>query len=150
MQSFIPTFDSVASRLTTLGYPQTAAANLDALATCHDQLIVMLNADPHQFPEVADNAVIVPEVLKTLPGHTCQVCWANSADSREMAARFGVLKFPALVFLRGGEYTGVIVGLMDWPEVVHRFAELLAAPTRRPPSVGIPVNRATPAGACQS
>ena len=39
---------------------------------------------------------------------------------------------------------------MDWPEVVHRFAELLAAPTRRPPSVGIPVNRATPAGACQS
>lgn len=149
MQSFIPTFDHVAHRLTALGYPQTDAANLDALAASHDHLIVMLNADPHQFPEVADNAVIVPEVLKTLP-ITCQVSWANPADSRELATRFGVLKFPALVFLRGGEYTGVIIGLMDWPEVVHRFAELLAAPARRPPSVGIPVHRATPAGACQS
>ncbi|MBP7579785.1 MAG: hypothetical protein KA757_02060 [Vogesella sp.] len=148
MQSYIPTFDSVATRLAALGYSQTDAANLDTLATAHPQLVLMLNADPHQHPEVADNAIIVPEVLKSLPGATPHVCWADPAASRTLASRFGVLKYPALVFLRGGQYTGVIVGLMDWPDVVHRFAELLAAPARRPPSVGIPVTSPT-SGACQ-
>ena len=148
MQSYIPTFDSVALRLDALGYSQTDAAKLDALAAEHPQLVLMLNADPHQHPEVADNAIIVPEVLKSLPGAAPHVCWADPAASRTLASRFGVLKYPALVFLRGGQYTGVIVGLMDWPDVVHRGAELLAAPSRRPPSVGIPVTSPT-SGACQ-
>src|SRR5574343_414459 len=113
MQSYIPTFDSVATRLAALGYSQTDAANLD-----------------------------------TLPGAAPHICWADPAASRTLASRFGVLKYPALVFLRDGQYTGVIVGLMDWPDVVHRFAELLAAPARRPPSVGIPVTSPT-SGACQ-
>lgn len=148
MQSYIPTFDTVASRLAALGYTETDAATLDALAAAHPQLVLMLNADPHQHPEVADNAIIVPEVLKSLPGPAPHICWANPAASRTLASRFGVLKYPALVFLRDGGYTGVIVGLMDWPDVVHRFAELLAAPVRRPPSIGIPVTSHT-SGACQ-
>lgn len=147
MQSFIPTFDSVANRLAALGYQQTDAANLDALAARHPQLIVMLSADPHQFPEVADNAVIVPEVLKALPADSFSVCWATPDASRDIAKRYGVLKYPALVFLRGGDYVGVIVGLMDWPDIVHRFNDMLSAPARRPPSVGIPVT-STNAGAC--
>ena len=103
MQSYIPTFDSVALRLDALGYSQTNAAKLDALAAEHPQLVLMLNADPHQHPEVADNAIIVPEVLKSLPAPQPHICWADPAASRTLASRFGVLKYPALVFLREGQ-----------------------------------------------
>lgn len=148
MISYIPTFDSIATRLAALGYGETDAAGLAALAAGHEHLIVMLSADPHQFPEVADNAIIVPEVLKALPDAGFHVCWANPQHSRDIAQRYGVLKYPALVFLRHGEFVGMIVGLMDWPDIVHRFAELRVAPVRRPPSVGIPVSSAAGAGAC--
>lgn len=138
--------DSLMARLAALGYAQLDADTLDAHARDQVRLMLMLSADPVKYPEVADNAVIVPEIMKALPAAVCPVAYADLAQSALIARRFGVLKFPALLFLCHGEYVGVIAGLRDWPDIVHETAAMLVAPTRRPPSVGIPVAQAKQGG----
>lgn len=138
--------DNLLARLAERGYHAVCADGLDALAADSRHLIVMLNEDPVKYPEVLDNPVIVPEVLREFPAGTFDVAYADIAESRKIARRFGVLKFPALLFLREGQYLGVIVGLLDWPDVVRAFADKLTAEARRPPSVGIPVSIAQQGG----
>jgi len=38
-----------------------------------------------------------------------------------------------LVFLRGGEYLGVITGIKDWAEYGQEFARILASEPGQPP-----------------
>jgi hypothetical protein len=87
----------------------------------------MLNADPVKYPEVLDNVVIVPEVLREFPADTFRVAYADLPASQAIAKRFGILKFPALLFLRQGEYVGIIAGLQDWR------TSCTALPTSSPP-----------------
>jgi hydrogenase-1 operon protein HyaE len=142
------TLSPLLDRLAQHGYRQIGADALDDVAVASQQLLVMLNADPQKYPEVFDNAVIVPEVLREFPAGSFEVVYADSDDSRRIAARFGIVKFPALLFLRHGAYLGVIAGLLDWPDIVAAFAAQLGAEPRRPPSVGIAVNAAPSAGGC--
>lgn len=127
------------ARLAGLGYKEVTLDNLEAIASEHPHTLVMLSDDPVKYPEVMDNVVIVPEVLKALPEGSFFPVYANLAESKAIAKKYGVIKFPALVFLRGTDYVGLIGGLMDWPDIVHAFASKLKATTQRPPSVGIPV-----------
>ena len=140
--------DNLLQRLADSGYQAVDADGLDPLASATPNLIVMLNADPVKYPEVLDNVVIVPEVLREFPAGTFHVAYADLPASQAIAKRFGILKFPALLFLRQGEYVGIIAGLQDWPDIVHSFADKLTAPTRRPPSVGIPVTSASNEKGC--
>jgi hydrogenase-1 operon protein HyaE len=140
--------DILLQRLAFTSYPQTDADGLDSLAAATPHLIVMLNADPVKYPEVLDNVVIVPEVLREFPADTFHVAYADLPASQRIAKRYGILKFPALLFLRQGEYVGIIAGLLDWPDIVHAFADKLTAPTRRPPSVGIAVTSASNEKGC--
>ena len=140
--------DTLYQRLTQTGYRRIDADGLDACAAACDHLLVMLNEDPVKYPEVMDNAVIVPEVLREFPAGTFDVVFADSAESRRIAQRYGIVKYPALLFLRRGDYLGTIVGLMDWPDIVRAFADTLRGAPRRPPSVGIPVAAAPRQGGC--
>jgi hydrogenase-1 operon protein HyaE len=135
-------------RLTRQGYRRIDADALDAVAAGSTHLLVMLNEDPLKYPEVLDNAVIVPEVLREFPAGTLDVAFADEAESRRIAQRFGIVKFPALLFLRRGDYLGVIAGLLDWPDLVRAFADRLGGEPCRPPSVGIPVSAASPKEGC--
>ncbi|MBV8047919.1 MAG: hypothetical protein JO171_12230 [Paludibacterium sp.] len=138
MTSHPTLFDRLAAR----GYRAVDADKLDRLAADSEHLLLMLNADPLHYPEVLDNAVIVPEVLREFPAGTFTVAYADIAHSRRIAERYGVIKFPALLFLRRGAYLGAISGLLDWPDIVRAVADLLHAEPRRPPSVGIAVTGA--------
>lgn len=137
---------SLYERLAQQGYRQVDDTTLDAVAADCAHLVLMLNEDPVKYPEVLDNAVIVPEVRREFPAGSFEVAFADSAASRRIAQRFGIVKFPALLFLRRGDYLGVIVGLLDWPEIVQAFADKLRGEVRRPPSVGIPVATAQKGG----
>ena len=134
-----PAAPDLLARLQQLGYRQIEAEQLAAVAAECPLLLVMLNEDPLKHPEVMDNAVIVPQVLREFPAGAFQVAYADAPHSRSIAQMFGIVKFPALVFLRQGEYVGAILGLLNWSEVVPAFADKLTAAARRPPSVGIPV-----------
>jgi len=137
---------SALSRLAQQGYQPVDAEHLDALALQSPMLVVMLNEDPLKYPEVLDNLVIVPQVLREFASGTFQVAYADQVHSRRIAQRFGIVKYPALLFLRQGEYVGVITGLMNWPDIVQAFADKLTAATSRAPSVGIAVTVAANPG----
>ena len=101
--------------------------------------------DPVRFREVPDVAVILPELRRSaLCPFRIGVLPPPIANAQ--AARYAVRRWPALVFLRGGEWLGNVEGLRDWSEYLAAVNELLAGPTRPLPARVIPV--AAPASGC--
>ena len=140
---------TMATRWQGLGYQALTATTLDQIVAEQVQGIwLILTTDPKQVPEVFDYAVILPEVWKHLGHPDTPIYWATPNDSRSIAQRYGVLKFPALLRLRPEGYVGALISVLDWPEMVERVAYLAQAPVSRPPSIGIAV-RANH-GSCQA
>jgi hydrogenase-1 operon protein HyaE len=131
--------EALLSRLARCGYTRVDAGQFDRFSAATPLLLLMLNEDPRKYPEVADNAVIVPEALRTFPADTFTVAYADVENSRQLARRFGVVKFPALLCLRQGGYIGTIAGVRDWAELLRTLADMLTAPVKSPPSVGVAV-----------
>ena len=107
---------------------------------------LLLTDDPQRNLEVLDACVILPEALKPL-GDSIARCVAGAELATEMLARYGVARAPAVVFLRDGEFVGVLQGIRDWSEYQAEVARLLNGPAQ-PKPIGIPVRAATSQGAC--
>ena len=107
---------------------------------------LLLTDDPQRNLEVLDACVILPEALKPLDATiTCRV--AGPEVSPALMQRYGVARAPAVVFLRDGQYLGVLQGIRDWREYQEELARLLAGPAQ-PKPIGIPVRAAASQGAC--
>jgi hydrogenase-1 operon protein HyaE len=100
--------------------------------------VILLAGDPVRFPEALDVAVVLPELRQ----HFAQR-FAIGVAAREhedaIARRYGSIRWPALVFVRDGQYVTVLSGMLDWDVYVERVGEALAMPASRAPTVGIPV-----------
>ena len=107
---------------------------------------LLLTDDPQRNLEVLDACVILPEALKLL-GDSIARCVAGAELAAELLARYGVARAPAVVFLRDGEFVGVLQGIRDWSEYQAEVARLLNGPAQ-PKPIGIPVRAATSQGAC--
>lgn len=103
--------------------------------------MVLFTQEPDQQPETWDVAVILPEVLK-LTGDRLRAAIISPDLARKEKARFGITRWPSLVFVRDGEYVGVIDGMRNWEEYTREIAGMLNRPAGRAPSVGIPVTAA--------
>jgi hydrogenase-1 operon protein HyaE len=117
------------------GIPTIAAGDLDALAADEPCLAVLLTAS--KSPESWDVCVVLPEVVRACDG--VRAVALEPADSAKLAPRFGVDKYPAVVVLRAGRYTGAIEGMQDWEPFCTELARLASAEPRRPPSLRIPI-----------
>jgi len=100
--------------------------------------VILLAGDPVRFPEALDVAVVLPELRQ----HFAQR-FAIGVAAREhedaIAKRYGSIRWPALVFVRDGQYVTVLSGMLDWDVYVERVAEALAMTASRAPTIGIPV-----------
>lgn len=100
--------------------------------------VILLAGDPVRFPEALDLAVVLPELRQ----HFAQR-FAIGVATREhedaIAKRYGSIRWPALVFVRDGQYVTVLSGMLDWQVYVERVGEALAMPASRAPTIGIPV-----------
>lgn len=105
--------------------------------------ILFFAGDPDRYPESLDVAAVLPELLKAFSGHF-RVGLVRAEAEVALQVKFGFGVWPALVFLRGGDYIGVLTGIRDWDEYLREISLLLVAPASRPPSIGIAVQ--TPAG----
>jgi hydrogenase-1 operon protein HyaE len=114
------------------GLPLLDADNYDQFVYGHENVVLFFANDPVMFPESHDVAVILPEILKAFAGKLHGAVIAKSVE-RELQARFRFSSWPSLVFLRGGEYLGVITGIKDWAEYGREFAQILAAEPSQPP-----------------
>lgn len=125
-------FDALLARLATRpGLARVAATELDAVVAAEPLLAVLLTGEPAKSPESWDVCVVLPELLGACPGMRAVVL--DPVESAAAAPRFGADRFPTLVVLRGGEYTGCIEGMADWAPFCAELARLAAAPARRPP-----------------
>lgn len=101
--------------------------------------LTLLVDDVVRTPEVWDVAVVLPEALKAVD-RPLRVGVADAEASRQLSARYGIRRFPALLFRRGGQYVGSVEGMLDWAVLVAAIGRQLDAPTQRPPGIGIPVS----------
>ncbi len=60
-------------------------------------------------------------------------------DGKTLKRHYGFREYPALVFVRSGDYVGTIVRIQDWGYYLDKISELFAAAPRRPPGFSIPV-----------
>jgi hydrogenase-1 operon protein HyaE len=112
------------------GVPEVEVADVDAFLAAPGDAVLFFTEDPRQYPESADVAVILPELTRVFDGRFRAAVVARAAE-RSLQKRFGFARWPALVFLRGGEIVGAITGMHDWDDFVGKVATLLASPTRR-------------------
>lgn len=114
------------------------ADNVADWAAAGGDRVILLAGDPVRFPEALDVAVVLPELRQ----HFAQR-FAVGVVTREhedaIAKRYGSIRWPALVFVRDGQYVTVLSGMLDWDVYVERVAEALAMPASRAPTIGIPV-----------
>ena len=100
-------------------------------ATAGEQ-VLLFTGDPVRFPECLDVAVVLPELQRAFPGRVAIGVVCREVED-EVARRYGVQRWPSMVFLRGGQYVATIAGMLDWTDYLARVAEVLAMPTSRPP-----------------
>ncbi|MBL8475970.1 MAG: hydrogenase [Methyloversatilis sp.] len=124
--------------VSTHGATWLTADNVADWAAGGGDRVILLAGDPVRFPEALDLAVVLPELRQ----HFAQR-FAIGVATREhedaIAKRYGSIRWPALVFVRDGQYVTVLSGMLDWQVYVERVGEALAMPASRAPTIGIPV-----------
>jgi hydrogenase-1 operon protein HyaE len=112
------------------------ADSLDAFLARSGDSVLFCGGNPAQYPESLDVAVILPELQAAFAGRF-RIAIAERALEPVLQARYGLQRWPSLLFLRGGSYLGVIAGMQDWSTYLMRIAGLLQCALPRPPSPGI-------------
>ena len=137
-----PTLHPLLARLVTeFHYPLLDESTLAQFTSQDGNTVLFCAGDPIQHPECLDVAVVLPELDKAMPDNIRYALCASSLEST-MQARYGFNRWPTLVFLRNGEYVGIISGIQDWSVYLEKIATLLHMPSSRPPSIGIAVSNA--------
>lgn len=120
------------------GYPVLDTAGVADFLAEHPEVVLFFAGDPVQFPETNDVAMILPELVRAFAGRFSAALVDGSAE-RELQARYGFKTWPALVFLRAGEYLGAITQVQNWDDYLREIDRLLAATPTRPPGFRVPV-----------
>ena len=126
--------------LEEFGYPEITLANHDAFVAEPMLNVLFFPGDPKTIRDATDVAVVLPELVQVFdhqlrPGVVVDTRRAGS----ELQKRYGFRAYPALVFVRGGEYVGAIARIQNWNDYLQEISELLVAPPRRAPGFSIPV-----------
>ena len=119
-------------------------AGLEAFLAQPGEAVLFFTEDPVRFREVPDVAVILPE-LRHAAARSFRIGVLPPPLANANAARYGVRRWPALVFVRDGEWLGNIEGLREWTDYLDAVNALLASPTRPLPPRVIPLAAAGPA-----
>lgn len=138
MAQDLPLPPLVARLVTQFGAAALDAGTAEAFAAGAGDRVLFLSGDPVQCPEGLDVAVVLPELQAQFPGRF--VIGAVERPAQEaVARRYGSQRWPALVFLRDGQYVTTLAGMHDWTVFIERVGAALALPPSRAPSIGIPL-----------
>ena len=113
-------------------------ASFEAFVRAPGEAALFFTEDPARFREVTDVAVILPE-LAAAAVRRFRIAVLPPPLANAKAATYGVRRWPALVFVRQGEWLGNIEGLRDWAEYLAAVNELVTGEARPLPARVIPV-----------
>ena len=117
--------------------PVVSSETLDEFASANGDTVLFVGGDWHRHVEVNDIAVILPEILKA-SGRLLKGAVLERGSERAIQTRYRFNRFPALIFLRDGEYLGVIQKVLDWADYVTEINEILARDATPPPQFEFP------------
>ncbi len=100
--------------------------------------ILFFCGDPIRVAEGLDVAVVLPELRAAL-GQEFVIGAVRGTCEDDIARRFGVQRWPSLVFFRDGDYITTLAGMYDWNDYLERVQQALVMPPSRKPGIGIPV-----------
>lgn len=128
-------------RLTeVLGYPEVSTVNHDNFVASDGMNVLFFPGDPDTVRDSTDVAVVLPELVAAFDGRLRSgVVTDVYGDGKTLKRHYGFTEYPALVFVRSGEYVGAITRVRDWADYLERISGLLVAESRRPPGFSIPV-----------
>jgi hydrogenase-1 operon protein HyaE len=139
--STAPTLERLREQLLGHGHTEVTLETLDDVATRAGMLVMLPLDNPAQRAEFFDLAVVLPEILRQFGpdtgSDTFHAAFACPPHSLAIAKRFGVLRHPALIFLREGRYVGAVEGLRDWADYLQSFARMR---TQAPQPIPIPLS----------
>ncbi len=119
-------------------YPALNEETIDAFLREHDEVVLFFSENPAKFPESNDVAMILPELVNAFAGRLKGAHIAQEAQHM-LQSRFGFSHWPALVFLRRGEYLGVITQMQNWDDYRRDIERLLQSEPTSAPGFTIPV-----------
>lgn len=123
-----------------LGYPEINLANHDEFVTSAGMQVIFFPGDSKTVRDATDVAVILPELIQAFAGQlTAGVVTDTFGDGMQLKRQYGFLEYPALVFVRDGDYVGTIVHVQDWADYLNQISDLFVAPAKRAPGFKIPV-----------
>ncbi len=123
-----------------LGYADVSLENHDEFVATPGMNVLFFPGDPKTVNDATDVAVVLPELVNAFAGQLNPGVVGNTYGAGvTLKRRYGFRRFPALVFVRGGDYVGAIERIQDWAFYLARINELLIAESRRPPGFSIPV-----------
>ncbi len=120
------------------GYPEIQVANLQDFIKGPGVFVLFFTGDPNQNRETNDVAVVLPELVSAFDGKLRPGVVSRSAE-KELQARYGFRRWPALVFVQEDGYLGAITGMQNWEDYLRKVEALLKAEPREPPGFGVPV-----------
>ena len=122
------------------GYPSVTLENHDEFVAEAGMNVLFFPGDPATVKDATDVAVVLPELVQAFQGQLRPgVVTDVFGDGKELKQRYGFREYPALVFLRGGEYVGTITRIQDWGDYLDQISDLLMAPPRQAPGFSIPI-----------
>lgn len=100
-------------------------------------VVLFVAGEAKRLVEVNDVAVILPELVKAFKGRLTPAVLARKSE-QAIQLRYRFNAFPALVFLRDGEYLGVITRVLDWHDYLIEITEILGRESAPPPAYEFP------------
>jgi hydrogenase-1 operon protein HyaE len=118
-------------------YTVATLDNVDALTADCDFAVLFFPGDAERLCESDDVAVVLPELMRAFHDRITPLVVSREAEMK-LQARYRFNAFPALVFLRRGQYLGVIQRIQDWSDYLAEIGALLAAEPSAPPPFEFP------------
>lgn len=127
----------VQNMIKTHNYAVVNSDNVDSFLEAHDTVVLFFTELMKPVPETGDVAVILPELERAFEGRFAVAVVAWEAQ-RDLQLKYRFMKYPSLVFLRGGEYLGVVSGVLDWTDYLDAVADVLESDVSEPPPFQFP------------
>lgn len=118
-------------------YPVITEETHDEWTSAQDYTMLFFGGDGERLDETADVAVVVPMLEQHFKGTFKPAVVSRDAE-RPLQIKYRFNAFPALVFLKGGQYLGTITRMQDWTDYVSMVEEILAKEPTEPPSFKLP------------
>lgn len=126
--------------ISELDYPEVSLQNHDEFVGVSGMNVLFFPGDPGTVRDSTDVAVVLPELVDAFHGQLRPgVVTDVFGDGKALKHKYGFREYPALVFVRSGDYVGAVTRIQDWGDYLEKIAGFMTGAPRRPPGFSIPV-----------